>query len=96
MCGVIRNTHHPKPDADVDVLNLLVATSHVEMDDQLRECLSLVIAIRPPGQERSLPLGKFPALGDGRNLWSERAPRYVRSWDAVLGALSRAASACLS
>src|SRR5271170_6136283 len=29
-------------------------------------------------------------------LWSERAPRYERSWDAVLAALSRAARACLS
>jgi len=29
-------------------------------------------------------------------LWSERAPRYERSWDVVLDALSRAAGACLS
>jgi hypothetical protein len=29
-------------------------------------------------------------------LWSERAPRYARSWDVVLGALSLAAGACLS
>jgi hypothetical protein len=29
-------------------------------------------------------------------LWSERAPRYSRSWDVVLGALSVAAAACLS
>ena len=29
-------------------------------------------------------------------LWSERAPRYARSWEVVLAALSRAAAACLS
>jgi hypothetical protein len=29
-------------------------------------------------------------------LWSERAPRYARSWDVVLDALSGAAGACLS
>jgi hypothetical protein len=29
-------------------------------------------------------------------LWSERAPRYGRSWDVVLDAFSRAAGACLS
>jgi uncharacterized protein YndB with AHSA1/START domain len=29
-------------------------------------------------------------------LWSERAPLYERSWDIVLAAFSRAASACLS
>ena len=29
-------------------------------------------------------------------LWSERAPLYGRSWDIVLAAFSRAASACLS
>jgi Activator of Hsp90 ATPase homolog 1-like protein len=29
---------------------------------------------------------------DSEDLWTERAPRYERSWDAVLAALSRAAA----
>ena len=76
--------------------------------EEMRECArQAALTISGPERPTEVEIA-FAARGAGTEvtvvhrpkpsseaLWSERASRYERSWDAVLAALSRAATACL-
>ena len=76
-----------------DVPNRILLDFFIATSPERPTEVEIAFAARGAGTEVTVVHRPKPS---SEALWSERAPRYQRSWDVVLVALSRAAGACLS